>query len=568
MLYFESLLTINHLLFNILHMSAEILDPSSLSPRQLYARHIAEIRIGLTPDDVLLVPRAAPIPGVAEEWGPGFTRIVIPDEAFNDPDFEERDLSSRMNTDVSTFIDQDGKIRLAIPIVSSPMIDVTKSGLAIPLTQQGGMGFIHRGLIVAEQAAEVKRTKNAMSYIFTEVPTLPPSATVFDARQEMEKSERSLVVITDEGKHVTGVITRRDVKKGWVEDDKPLSYVLENKPMQGVISVTQQVDIDPSTGDIFVRPHPDEKPIKATDFMWQNRIEKLIVVDDEGRLIGAIVDFDIRLRKDFPNATIDEKGRLRVGAAFGIKNYMKRVEALVDAGVDMLCLDTANAYQRQALDAVSAISKRYPDVPILAGSIATRQGVRMLKDAGAKSIRNNIGSGSTCLTRGVSGFGVPSLTSTLEVADEADKFGIPVIADGGIEYSSDLAKLFAAGARAAMLGKKLAAAEESSAEIYVDPETGNRYKLYYGMASERNRKILQIAEGLTPTEFTRKQEGAPIMLGIKGDVAYIVGDLVAGLRSGLTYGGVLTLEQLRNEVDFIRITQSGYVESGIRGDRF
>lgn len=542
-------------------MTRQIEAPETLSPRQYYARG-GEMRIGLVPDDVLLVPRAAPEPGLKEEWGQGFVR-VIPDEAFDDPMFAERDLSSRENVDTSVFLDRGRSIRLAIPIVSSPMRDVTGAELAIALGQVGGVGIIHRALPIEDQVAEVRRVKEKMGFVFERPPTLPPSATVSKARECMNKSGKGLVVVTDPDNHVLGIVTRRDVKKDIAPQDRRLDDGIMT-PSTRVVTITPEVDTT-NPHNIYVRRSKEGEKVRATDLMWQNRIEKLIIVDNEGHLIGAVCDYDLRLLREHPNATIDRKGQLVVGAAVGITdNYLERAEALVSTGANFLCVDVANAYLRTAREAFKELRRHFPQIPLMAGSIATRQGARIYGDLGADILRDNIGSGSICLTRGVSGSGYPSLTSVLEVADEADKYGIPVVADGGVRNSSDIAKFLAAGAYGVMLGRVLAGTEEAAGELIIDPQTRVKYREYCGMASEPVRRELQIAAGREPTSYSRKQEGVPRKVLIVGTVEEVTTDLVQGLRSGMTYGGVANIKQLRNEVDFIRMSALGLQESDVQ----
>ncbi len=543
-----------------------------LSPRQFYARG-GEMKIGLVPDDVLLVTRAAPEPGLEEEWGPGFVRVV-PDEAFNDPGFADRDLSSRSNVDTTVFLDKKRTIRLRRPFVSSPMLDVTGAKLAIALGKVGGAGIIHRAQSTHEEAREVSEVKNAMGYIFEHPPTLPLTATVFDAREKMNQSQRGLVVITDGDNRVLRVVTRRNVKRDIVPQDLPLSQLPTIKKGRKVITVTSDIDTsDPFS--IYVRTRDKGRKVLATTLMWKNDIEKLVVVDSENRLIGAITDYDLREIRENPNASVDNKGRLVVGAAIGIGgNYLQRAEELVAAGADFLCIDVANAYLKTVRFAMYQLKKRFPNIVLMVGSNATRQGVRILKDSrdgtrvlvdeGADVIRNHIGSGSICITRGVSGFGYPSITSTFEVADEADKYGIPVVADGGIRYSSDVAKFIAAGATAVMLGRLFAATEEGNGDLIIDDDTKVRMRSYRGMASEDVRRRLDEAEGRQVTAFSKKPEGVPRKVVIIGSVADVVRDLTLGLQSGATYGGVANLDQFRNEIDFIRGTASTQAENNVQ----
>lgn len=532
------------------------------------------MKVGLVPDDVLLVPRPVPNPDdpdEAETFADGIP-LIIPDEVMDDPenpDYYDRDTSSRSNVDLSTWIDAGRTIRLRRPIVSAPMLDVTASELAIALAQAGGLGIIHRGFTVDEQVGEVEKTREAMGIIFEHPPTMPGTATIAEARAEMERANRGLVVVTDPDNKVQFVVTRRNVKPGWVPDDHmTLEQSHQLRPQRPLVSVTQDIDTQ-NPQDLYVVDRATGDRMRATDLMWMNEVEKLIILDNEGRLAGAITDYDLRTRREYPLSTVDQKGKVIVGAALGIGERQKvlyRAERLVEAGASLLCVDVANAYIHKALDTIAALRKQFPDVAIMGGSVATRAGVRGLVKAGATSIRNNIGSGSICITRGVSGFGYPSLSSVLESADEGDKYGVPVVADGGIDHSSQMVKFLAAGARAVMLGKVLARAKESSGPRQRNPETGEVYVIYRGMASDSARRTLEAAEAKLSTAEAKRPEGVERTVKERGTVAEIVEELCKGAQSGFTYGGVVNIEQLRNEVDFVRITPAGQRESGVEKD--
>ena len=535
---------------------------TEMAPRTYYARG-GQMREGVTTNDVLLVPRVTPEKGVPEIFGPGIIRI-IPDDAFNDPEFANRDLSSRSKVKTGITLGPNQEIRLNVPIFSSPMVDVTETDLAIALAQAGGMPIIHRANTIEEETQIIKNVRDAMGYVFEKPPTLPKSATLYDARQKMNESHRGLVVITNENGKVEGVITTRDAKKDLAPQDMTIGKALKLKPRKDVVTIFEDIDTS-SVPDLWVIDRITNKKILAKDLMWKERLEKLIITDNRGHLKGAITDHDRRMFSEFPYAAIDNEGKLIVGAAIGIKGqYMKRAKSAVEAGAKMLTIDVANAYIKEVRTAITNLKKEFPGILIMAGSVATRQGVKKLAEAGADLIRCNIGSGSICITRGVSGFGYPGLSAILECADEGDTHNIPVIADGGIWDSSEIAKYIASGALGVMLGRRLAATEEAPGQLIVDPDTKVRSHEYRGMASDAVRVLLEKGEGYFAQSNKKRPEGIPTKVTIIGTVKEVIEDLMNGLKSGLTYGGVANLEQLRNETEIIKVTSSAALESGAR----
>src|SRR3989344_7650168 len=509
---------------------------TEMAPRTYYARG-GKMREGVTTNDVLLVPRVTPEKGVPEIFGPGIIRI-IPDDAFNDPEFANRDLSSRSKVKTGITLGPNQEIKLNVPIFSSPMVDVTETDLAIALAQAGGMPIIHRANTIEEETQIIKNVRDAMGYVFEKPPTLPKSATLYDARQKMNESHRGLVVITNENGKVEGVITTRDAKKDLAPQDMTIGKALKLKPRKDVVTIFEDIDTS-SVPDLWVIDRITNKKILAKDLMWKERLEKLIITDNRGHLKGAITDHDRRMFSEFPYAAIDNEGKLIVGAAIGIKGqYMKRAKSAVEAGAKMLTIDVANAYIKEVRTAITNLKKEFPGILIMAGSVATRQGVKKLAEAGADLIRCNIGSGSICITRGVSGFGYPGLSAILECADEGDTHNIPVIADGGIWDSSEIAKYIASGALGVMLGRRLAATEEAPGQLIVDPDTKVRSHEYRGMASDAVRVLLEKGEGYFAQSNKKRPEGIPTKVTIIGTVKEVIEDLMNGLRSGMTYGGV------------------------------
>ncbi|MGI8794711.1 MAG: IMP dehydrogenase, partial [Acidimicrobiales bacterium] len=399
-------------------MEERFSDPDAAHPR--FAK------LGLTFDDVLLVP------GESD---------VLPHEV---------DTSSLFTPN----------IRLAVPIVSAAMDTVTEARLAIALARAGGMGIIHRNLSIADQAVEVDRVKRSQSGMIEDPVTLTADSQVYDALELMAKYKVSGVPIVAHDGTLVGLLTNRDLR--FVDDhDQPISAVMRRPPL-----ITGKVG---TTLD------------EAKQILWQNRIEKLPIVDDDGKLRGLITIKDITKRDDFPHATQDDRGRLRVGAAVGVgTDVMDRCEALVAAGVDALVVDTAHGHSRGVLDTVKEVKSRW-DIEVVAGNIATAEAVRALVANGADAVKIGIGPGSICTTRVVTGVGVPQITAIVDCAEAADELGVPIIADGGIQHSGDIAKALAAGASTVMLGSMFAGIDEAPGEVIV--HQGERYKDYRGMGS-------------------------------------------------------------------------------------
>ncbi|PSM18549.1 IMP dehydrogenase [Nitratireductor sp. StC3] len=450
-------------------------------------------------------------------------------------------------TDVSTRIA--GDIDLNIPILSAAMDTVTESRLAIAMAQAGGIGVIHRNLTPAEQAEEVRQVKKFESGMVVNPVTIGPDATLADAQALMRSHGISGIPVVESGGtggHTTGrlvgILTNRDVRFASDPDQK----VSELMTHENLVTVQDGVD---------------QK--EAQRLLHQRRIEKLLVVDEHGRCIGLITVKDIEKSQLNPNASKDAQGRLRAAAATSVgDDGFERAERLIDAGVDLLVIDTAHGHSQRVLDAVARAKKLSNAVRIVAGNVATADGTKALIDAGADAVKIGIGPGSICTTRIVAGVGVPQLSAIMAAAEEADRQGIAVIADGGIKYSGDLAKALAAGARAAMVGSLLAGTEESPGEVYL--HQGRSFKAYRGMGS-----VGAMARGSADRYFQAEvrdtlklvPEGIEGQVPYKGPVGGVLHQLVGGLKAAMGYVGAHDLETFRRRATFVRISGAGLRES-------
>ena len=462
--------------------------------------------LGLTFDDVLLVPRRSAV-------------------------------STRRQVSTSTRLCRG--IDLAIPVVSASMDTVTEAAMASAIAREGGIGIIHRFLPIAEQVAMVRRVKRAESVVIDAPYTVRPEATVGHAAAFMEEHGSAGILVIDRDRRLLGIVTARDVL---FEDHagRPITTVMT--PRERLITAPAGTPVE-----------------EAKQILHRHRIEKLPLVDAEGRLVGLITSRDIQSRLRYPDATKDQKGRLRVGAALGVRgDYLERAEALVADEVDVLVVDIAHGHSDLSLKTVEAVRARCPDVPLIVGNVATAEGTRDLIACGADGIKVGVGPGSTCTTRVVTGAGVPQLTAVLECSAAAAAAGTPIIADGGIRGSGDLVKALAAGAEAAMLGNLLAGTEESPGASVT--RGGRQYKVYRGMASlwtsAERRDMPQDDELLSEIV----PEGIEAMVPYRGKVAAVLAQLIGGLRSGMSYCGATTLGELRANARFIRVTEAGVRE--------
>lgn len=474
---------------------------------------------GITFDDVLLLPRAS---------------AIVPGDA-----------------DTSTFLTP--SIRLNIPLISAPMDTVTEADLAIGLAQEGGIGFIHRNLPIEAQAREVQKVKRSANGVILDPKTLSPDDTVATARQLMHRYKVSGFPVTEGGAakgKVLGILTRRDLK--FVERDQT--------PVKEVM-----------TRDELITAAPGTTLEQAEIILSKNKVEKLLLVDEQFRLAGMVTMRDIDRLGQFPKATVDSRGRLRCGAACGVDQY-ERVEALMAAEVDVLVVDTSHGHSENVLRTVREIKKRHR-IEVVAGNVATAAAAKALVEAGADAVKVGIGPGSICTTRVVTGVGVPQLSAILSVAEALEGTGRSVIADGGIRQSGDIAKAIAAGAHAVMMGSLFAGLEESPGELVI--RQGRRYKSYRGMGSEGAMRAGSSDRYGQPASSTSEARGMSaegrqikyVPEGVEGLVAYrgplaeFVYQMVGGLRASMGYLGCKTIPEVRREARFCKVSVATVVEN-------
>ena len=430
------------------------------------------------------------------------------------------------------------KISLNIPLMSASMDTVTESKMAIAMAREGGIGIIHKNMTIAEQAMEVDRVKRQENGVITDPIFLNEDNTVKQALELMAKYRISGVPVT-RGTKLVGIITNRDIVFE-TNYDKKINEVMTKSPL---ITAKEGTTLE-----------------EALEILKKHKIEKLPLVDDENNLKGLITIKDIEKAKAYPNAAKDSKGRLLCGASVGITNdMMERVEALVKANVDVITLDTAHGHSKGVIEGVRKIKSVYPELQIIAGNIATAEAVRDLVEAGADCVKVGIGPGSICTTRVVAGVGVPQLTAVMDCVEEGRKYGVPVIADGGLKYSGDIVKALAAGAQVCMMGSMLAGCEESPGETEI--YQGRTYKVYRGMGS-----LAAMEKGSSDRYFqngTKKfvPEGVEGRVAYKGLVADTLFQLLGGIKSGMGYLGAPTLDDLYENAKFVVQTSSGIRES-------
>ena len=435
-------------------------------------------------------------------------------------------------------------IQLGIPLCSAAMDTVTESEMAIAMAQAGGIGVLHRNLTPEEQAAEVTKVKKFESGMVVNPLTIAPDAKLSDALALMTENNISGVPVTEKDGKLVGILTNRDVRFA----SNPSQKVSELMTHENLITVKEAVAHD-----------------EAKRLLHQHRIEKLLVVDDAYHCVGLITVKDMEKAQLHPNAAKDEQGRLRVAAATTVgDDGFARTEALVEAGVDLVVVDTAHGHSARVGEAVSRIKSLSNSIQVMAGNVATKDGAQSLIDAGADAIKVGIGPGSICTTRVVAGVGVPQLTAIMDAVEAGNKAGVPVIADGGIKYSGDLAKAMAAGASCVMIGSLLAGTTESPGETFL--YQGRSYKAYRGMGS-----VGAMARGSADRYFqqdiseTHKlvPEGIEGQIPFKGPVEQVVHQLVGGLRAAMGYTGSATIDELHKRAQFVRMTSASLVESHV-----
>lgn len=468
-----------------------------------------DIREGLTFDDVLLVPKRSPI-------------------------------VSRMQTDLRTRLSR--KISLNIPIVSANMDTVTESGMAIALAREGGIGIIHRFMTIQDQVDEILKVKRSESVIIEQPYTIKPDASVQDARNMMLEHGVSGLLV-EEGGRLVGIITRRDITF-----EKNMKRRTSDLMTKDVVTAKAGTTIE-----------------QAKEILHENRVEKLPVIDDKRKIVGLITSKDILKMDQYPYSSKDKKGRLLVGAAVGVKgDYLDRAEALLEAGADVLVVDIAHGHSENAINTVRMIKKAFPQSELIAGNVATGEGAQDLIRAGVDAVKVGVGSGSICITRVVTGSGVPQLTAVIDSVKVARDSDIPVISDGGVRTSGDMTKALAAGASSVMVGSLFGGTDESPGKTLV--KNGKKFKMYRGMASfyaslgRRYREEgAQVIDADDLNDYV--PEGVEAMVPYKGSVVEIVRQLVGGLRSGLSYCGAKSIPEMQKNAEFIKMTSAGYIES-------
>ncbi len=438
--------------------------------------------------------------------------------------------------DVSTTLSRN--IRLSIPLVSAAMDTVTEAALATALAQEGGIGIIHKNLSVEEQAREVEKVKRSAHGVISDPVTLSPDQTIRDAKRIMQQQNITGLPVVEPDGRLVGIITQRDLRFFDVLDAKVSEVMTKGK---------------------LVKASPATTLEEAKRILQKNKVEKLLLVGDDGRLCGLITIKDIDKMEAYPHAARDGHGRLRVGAAVGPFEF-DRVDALVAKGCDVIVVDTAHGHSRNVIETVREIKKRTA-VEVIAGNVATGEGVRALAEAGADGVKVGVGPGSVCTTRVVAGVGVPQFTAVMECAREAEKHGIPIIADGGVRNSGDVVKALAAGASSVMLGNLFASCDESPAQVVI--YEGRRFKVYRGMGSVdamlKGASSRYAQEGLPASKMV--PEGIEGFVPLRGPVSELVTQLAGGVRSGMGYTGAADLVELRRRAVFLRVTPAGQRES-------
>jgi len=467
------------------------------------------MRFGYTFDDIILVPaRSSVLPG-------------------------EVDVRTKLSRNIS----------LNIPVVSAAMDTVTESKTAITVARQGGIGFVHKNMSIERQALEVEKVKKSESGMIVDPITIEPERKIHEVIDIMEKYNISGVPVV-KGENLVGIITNRDLRFETNLDQKVESVMTKDDLATAKIGITLE---------------------ESKAILHKRRIEKLLVVDDKGRLEGLITIKDIEKIKKFPNACKDDLGRLRVGAAVGVGPDMKeRIEGLIKASVDVVVMDTAHGHSEMVLKSVESAKGDFPDIELIAGNVATAEGTQALIDAGADAVKVGVGPGSICTTRVVAGVGVPQMTAILECAAQAKKSAVPVMGDGGIKFSGDITKALAGGAASIMIGSLFAGTEESPGETILFQ--GRTYKVYRGMGSLEAMK-----EGSRDRYFQEKidlekklvPEGIVGRVPYRGPLSETIYQLVGGLRAGMGYLGCPNIEELQTDPQFIQITAAGLQESHV-----
>jgi IMP dehydrogenase len=450
------------------------------------------------------------------------------------------DVDSRRTLSTKSWLTK--KIALQVPIVSANMDVVTESEMAITMAREGGIGIIHRFLSIAEQARQIQRVKKAESFVVDDPITMTESHTVGDVKRVVDETGTGGILIVDENKKLIGIVSTRDL----------LFETDPSKPVTEIMSKNLHTAL------------PGTSLKEAERLLHEYRVEKLPLVDEDGRVAGLVTLKDIMKITQYPAATKDARGRLAVGAAVGVREKeMRRVEAVLAAGADCIVVDIAHGDSHLEIEMIKNICKNFPNAQIIGGNVATADGTLRLIDAGVDAVKVGVGPGSICITRNVAGSGVPQLTAVIECADVARQHRIPVIADGGIRQPGDLAKAIAAGAQTAMIGSLLAGTDESPGLMMT--RKGHRYKASRGMASREaniNRKQRE-GDDVTQEEIDEYvAEGVEAAVPYRGRAREVLNQLVGGLQSGMSYSGAHSIEEFQQKAIFMRMTGAGLKESG------
>ena len=469
-----------------------------------------DIREGVTFDDVLLVPKYSKV-------------------------------TSRSDTDLSTKLSKN--ISLNIPLISANMDTVTESSMAVTVAREGGIGIIHRFLTIQQQVNEVLKVKRSGSIIIENPYTINSELTIKDAFSIMNEKQVSGLLVTDSNSKIIGILTERDV----LFESPDSSKLVKELMTKDVVTAKLGVDLE-----------------QVKEILKHNRIEKLPIVDDNNHVKGLITSQDISNLEKYPNASKDKKGRPLVGSAVGVKgDFMERSEALINAGADVLVVDIAHGHSENAINTVKNIKKAFPDCELIAGNVATAKGTEDLIKAGVDAVKVGVGSGSICITRVITGSGVPQLTAVFDCAEVGNDHGIPIISDGGTRNSGDATKALAAGASSIMVGSILGGTDESPGSTIT--KNGKRFKIYRGMASlaasmgriSKETGTFELADDLN--DYVA--EGVEAMVPYKGSVTEIITQITGGIRSGLSYCGASNIKQMQENAEFIKISRAGFAES-------
>ena len=469
-----------------------------------------DIREGVTFDDVLLVPKYSKV-------------------------------TSRSDTDLSTKLSKN--ISLNMPLISANMDTVTESSMAVTVAREGGIGIIHRFLTIQQQVNEVLKVKRSGSIIIENPYTINSELTIKDAFSIMNEKQVSGLLVTDSNSKIIGILTERDV----LFESPDSSKLVKELMTKDVVTAKLGVDL-----------------VQVKEILKHNRIEKLPIVDDNNHVKGLITSQDISNLEKYPNASKDKKGRPLVGSAVGVKgDFMERSEALINAGADVLVVDIAHGHSENAINTVKNIKKAFPDCELIAGNVATASGTEDLIKAGVDAVKVGVGSGSICITRVITGSGVPQLTAVFDCAEVGNDHGIPIISDGGTRNSGDATKALAAGASSIMVGSILGGTDESPGSTIT--KNGKRFKIYRGMASlaasmgrrSKETGTFELADDLN--DYVA--EGVEAMVPYKGSVTEIITQITGGIRSGLSYCGASNIKQMQENAEFIKISRAGFAES-------